>query len=58
MDVPPNLMYANVLSHETVFKAQTMAAFNAFKVMVADIMNTYFCPKEGENLDTTWSQGW
>ncbi len=41
MDVPPTVMYASFVLHETVCIALTMATLYALKVMTAGIMNAY-----------------
>ncbi len=43
-DVPPKVTYASVVLPEMVRIALTMAALNALKVMVANIMNAYILP--------------
>ncbi len=50
MDVSPTVMYANVVLHETVHIALTMAALNALKVMAANIMNAYITAPNKENI--------
>ncbi len=51
-DVPPTITYASVVSCETVCIALTMAALNALKVMVADIMNAYITAPNKEKIWT------
>ncbi len=49
-DVPPTVMYASVVLHETVCIALTKAALNALKAMTADIMNVYITAPNKEKI--------
>ncbi len=51
-DVPPAVTYASVVLYETVHIALTMAALNALKVMVANIMNAYITAPNKEKIWT------
>ncbi len=44
--------HASVVSRETVRIALTMTAFNALKVMTADVMNAYITAPNNENIWT------
>ncbi len=51
-NVPLTVMYASVVSCETVRVVLTMAALNALKVMAADIMNAYITAPNKEKIWT------
>ncbi len=58
-DVPPTVTCASDVFRGTVHIALSMAAFNAPKLMAADIMNTYItAPNKEKNIDTTRSRIW
>ncbi len=52
MDVPPTIIHASVVSHETVLITLTMAVLNAFEVVAADILNMYITALNKEKIWT------
>ncbi|KAL7463856.1 hypothetical protein ACHAXS_004207 [Conticribra weissflogii] len=52
MDVPPTIIHASVVSHETVLITLTMAVLNAFEVVAADILNMYITSLNKEKIWT------